>query len=748
MNLKSQFLKACCVAISCSLILLGVGCTSEPEELDQGICYDPADCPELAEAEPTQPSGGDIVRLGHFYVSGGDISTPTEFQVHHVIHLKFGFKPTDPTHNDKIFVGLVEEQESGAEHGQATSCRLGNWTATYTQDDVNEEGYILIERDFIIPDKCLDDGNGGQVASRTFNLWVSQNPVQREIDPSCAVGGKDDVACSIYYTLGDDGITQVKHTKYDYNAQFFNDEDIDMDQIEAGQTNRNDLCSHISDPTKDCIASITVVPSSGLDFSVADLSLHTDIAETNPTNCDQPNALLETTVHIELHGESSYDNNTQAEVPTNILTDKTLSVNYELCPAKLDENGIPATDCKDGADFVGLKIGTENVDPDGHTVLADSTDITVLYSNEQKQHPESLYESTALCNTMNGDWKDATFFILKACVSADNLVESNPCTTGEGCTPAQATSANNCRTQLVEVRRAAPTSFDGANSTSLNWSWEKQQGGSVVNANIDLGTSNTANLGGAATANWAKADVGGWIGFSIFNVAANAGAYVSIVGSYYNYEVSVLGTTYYSDSSEIAEVSVSNYPKYTKSYTASYNYGIAGIGLNASFSVTGEAGINLTLDILAKEGEGTGVFADSTRIGEVNATAIPYANLSLSASASANIGIAKGGITGTLNLVQATIPVNAVLNWGLVDNDGLALVVKATVTVDLVMTFLSGSIRVWVDLFRPSWCSCGSWCPGYPCGGWASVVNETLASFAGYVSNTRMYSLSQSLTLQ
>ena len=83
---------------------------------------------------------------------------------------------------------------------------------------------------------------------------------------------------------------------------------------------------------------------------------------------------------------------------------------------------------------------------------------------------------------------------------------------------------------------------------------------------------------------------------------------------------------------------------YTRSYAQerciNYNYGIAGIGLNADFCAAGEAGIILATGIRVEENS-------EPRRGEVFGSVTPFANMSMSASANLNVVAARGGPGGS-----------------------------------------------------------------------------------------------------
>jgi hypothetical protein len=203
----------------------------------------------------------------------------------------------------------------------------------------------------------------------------------------------------------------------------------------------------------------------------------------------------------------------------------------------------------------------------------------------------------------------------------------------------------------------------------------------------------------------------------------------------------------------LEDVEFEDGPSYDKSACLHYNYGIAGIGLNLDLCANANAGIAIEGNISGEEGENE-AFPGSSRVGSITASVTPSGTIGFTASASINIAIARGGLTGTLNIIEVELPAVANLQFGLVDstddtcNNALCIKTVSTATVDLVVNFLSGSINVWVDLAQPNWCGCGSWCPGYPCFTWASVVNQTLLSFTAYSLEQNLYEESASLTLE
>jgi hypothetical protein len=690
---------------------------SSPVEADAMVepCTNPDDCPDdFVYPEETQAEGGTILRLA---VTDEHDHPLEQYEVHHPIRIKFTIKATAADHHDQIVVGLVEKHEAGSDHMDVSTCRLGEFHIDFYAHDVDGEAgadNFVIEKDFIVPDDCLPDGAGEKV----FNLWVSENPAKDDHPSAVARGG---------VALGD------------YNTQFFNAEQIDTDGLD-----RNQSCIG-PDGEPGCIIDVKVVGSSGDDLKIKEVRYESSVftvtnnCETDLLNHGQPHFEVFST--LKMHGATSYDGMTEDAVPMDVLQNNA-KVEYAICPRARTSAD---SDCLDGHDYQPLSVS-------GHTAMDDGMDragsgpVDQLYADTPhvKIHDLHVDPNSDLCDTINtGDWADYHLYNVRACVVHEGE-ESGPCSTNnEHCDEARH-EQNNCRKVAVAMVRVTPDAGN-ANSYNTDYTWSKTGGNSIVGASAGFETVNRLDLSGATTHNLAHLSITGWAPFDVFRIWLDAQAYLTAVGSGVDAGLTILNENKWSFSRDVEDVSFSEGPSYDKSACLHYNYGIAGIGLNVDLCATANAGIAIEGAISGEDAD-SDEFPGSSRVGTISASVTPSGTIGFSASASLNIAIARGGLTGALDIITVSLPAVAGLRYGLVNQDDAqcnsAVCIKAVAeaSVDLEVSFLSGLITVWVDLIKPNWCSCGSWCPGYPCADWARIVNQTLLSFTAYSLEQNLYS--------
>jgi hypothetical protein len=685
-------------------------------------CMEIGECEdgEINYPETSQKEGGLVKALA---VTDEHDHPLKKYQVWHPVRVHFTFKTEAGSHHDQVLVGLVEKHAVGDDHADLKTCRLGEFSVDYFRRDLDDDGEpddYKVTQDFIIPDDCLPSGDG----ERTYNLWVSINPAKDDHPDVMALGG---VAPG------------------DYNTQFFNAEAIDTE----GE-GRNDNCIG-PDGEAGCIIDVTVEPSKGDDLKLTTVAYETSVfvvANECAVDYGQPDFEVSTT--LLMHGSASYDGETPEEMPENIL-DSNAHLEYSICPRATTSD---SEGCAEGTAYKALAVS-------GHGAIDAGADrspnapVAQMYADTPHIQTHDLHvdPASALCTDLNGGgWKDYHLFNLKSCVVYGDD-ETGPCgTDNEHCSETRHAN-NNCRIVPVAMIRIPPEAGNG-NSYDANYTWNKSGGSSVVGGSATFETVNRLDLSGATTHNLAQLSVTGWAPFDIFRLWLDAQAYVSLVGSGIDTGITVLGDTLWSYTESVEEVDYSpDTPSYEKSACLHYNFGIAGIGLNVDLCANANAGLDINAKVSAVEGD-SNQFANSTRVGDVTVTVEPNASVGLSASASLNVLVARGGLTGNLDIITVNVPAVANLQWGLVDatdatcNQGPCLKTVGTATVDLVVNFLSGAISVWVDLIKPNWCSCGSWCPGYPCAEWARVVNQTLLSFTAYTLNQNLYNQSATLTLE
>lgn len=648
-------------------------------------------------------------------IVGLEVATTTgdpirNIAVDHPIHVDLWLAPVagDTTIHDNVYhIGLVEKHAVGANHSTMHTCQLGTLRTPHGPDAVDEFGRVHVRGDFVVPDHCLADATAG----RLFNLWVSANP---------ALEGVHDEAGGVH--------------SQDYNTQFFNAEQLDTDG-----KNRNLLCIG-PNGVPGCVIDLNVHPSPGRDIEFRNLWVDSSVFSVWP-DCSLATGHPDIETHLDLRmwGQDSFTDTVGGELPADVL-DEELRITYSLCPRD-EASGA----CTAGTNYHALGVL-------GHPDHAQTPDLPVqsyaplrdmhAAAPQRTHHDLHVENDPELChNLMNlpgatTDWSHFNRFNLRGCVSSPTThVETGHCELNGTCSDGHH-ALNNCKVVPMRLVRA-PTTERRSATKSFGYTWDKNSGGSVVGASAKFWSDTVFSLDGATTSNGGQFDLTGWASAEIFKTWFDGQAYVSLVGSGYDTGVRIFSKNLWSKSQTVPEVTYENTQSIAKQLCYNYNYGIAGIGLNASLCASGSASLTVNASISAVEGGGPVPFDSSTRIGEASATVTPGASFGLTATASANVVVARGGITGTLNLIVISLPITGKLNWGLID--GPQLVLTNNLSVGLDTSFLSGNLNVWVDLIKPKWCSCGSWCPGYPCSSWSSVVNQTLVSFTAYSLNRTVY---------
>lgn len=607
------------------------------------------------------------------------------FMTYHPVKVKMTVQATRPVADHVVHVGLVEKGAPGVAREDLRTCLLGAFDASYGVEEGQEKKEVTIERDLVIPADCL----AGKSEKGTFNVWVGVG----------ARGAVDNAA------LG---------------TQFFNEEQLDL-----SDRGRNGKCIG-PDGKAGCVIDVAVTTSRGENVSIDALSPTSHVGVVSPrcaVDFAQPLATVNGT--IRLFGAASHTGTVKGEEAQNALS-QPVDISYSLCPRGDDGK------CVAGTDYTALAVGAPG---EGQSVKGSLT-VDRLVNAEPHVFNHGVFVApesdacTKLTKSEAGTWSKYSTFNLRVCEKAPFAEQRNG---GEA-------SADDCKVEPIQVVVAQSTHSGAADSWQLYKDYSNSAGNDVVNVSASFGTDNNLNLSGASTHNWANAGVGGWFGFNLFNIWADAAAYVAIVGSGANAGVQMFGQTLWQYQNQINEIHYAYNPSFSQQACVGYNFGVAGLGFNISACAVGSAGLNTGLDVVAKDGNAGAPFASATKIGNATVHVTPWASLQLNASAWADIGVSNGGITGTLTLLNVSLPATGDLKWGLVSLSPVGLVVTADARLDINFTTMSGNIHGWVDVATPDWCSCGSWCPGYPCTSWSTVWSEDLVSWGGWSGSWNLLS--------
>jgi hypothetical protein len=359
-----------------------------------------------------------------------------------------------------------------------------------------------------------------------------------------------------------------------------------------------------------------------------------------------------------------------------------------------------------------------------------------------------------------GAWKDESDFTVRACLvplndagGADNTVDKDP--------------SNNCKdVQVRLVRRPTSGATKSASSYDFNKDWSNTQGNTSTIALVtNIFTHNHLDTSGATTDNQASLSVvSGLVGsIDIIRGWGKAAGYVSLVGSYYDYGISVFGYKFWGESKQIAEYHWDRDFKMSKEQSWSFRVWAGIIPISISLRLYGEVGLLIGLDIIAiGDGADADAIADAdgqpadtdgntdaailakfsesgkyvvNRIGLAVATAKPYGLMKATASAGIDVLIARAGVAGELTLIDLQTPLRGYLAWGAISLTPVTL--RASVWADFVLklTVLSGRVYIYLEHWEVY--GCGSWCVT---SGYRTFWDYTIASWSGWGWNQTLWS--------
>lgn len=600
------------------------------------------------------------------------------YMTFHPMTVKMTVMPTGPVADHVIHVGLVEKGAPGVKRDALRTCFLGAFNATFGVEEGQEAKEVTLSRDLVVPADCL----AGRSDEGTFNVWVGMGATATEDGDKSSLG-----------------------------TQFFNEEGLDL-----SDQGRNDKCIG-PDGKSGCVIDLTVSKSLGRNVSMDAVEPTSHVGVVSPRcKVDFAAPLASVNGTLKLFGAEARSAGATDEAKNGL--DQPVSVSYSICPRGEDGK------CASGTDYAPLSVGA----PGEGQKLADAVTVDRLVNAEPHVFNAGVFVApdSVACDRLTGsdagNWGKYSTYNLRVCEKAPFAEERNG---GDA-------AADNCRVEPMQIVVSAGNHAGAADSWQLYKDYSNSTGNSVVNVWASFGTDNNLNLSGATTHNWAKAGVGGWFGFNLFNLWADAAAYVAVVGSGVDAGLQMFDQTLWQYQKQVSDLHYSYTPSFSRQACAGYDYSVAGLGFNLTACAVGSAGINAGLDVVARDGLADPPFDTSTKVGNATANVTPWASLQLVANASADIGVSRGGITGTLTLLNVSLPATGDVRWGLVSLSPAGLVVTADAHVDIALNTMSGNIHGWVDVLTPDWCSCGDWCPGYPCDGWSNVWSDDLVSWGGW----------------
>lgn len=349
-----------------------------------------------------------------------------------------------------------------------------------------------------------------------------------------------------------------------------------------------------------------------------------------------------------------------------------------------------------------------------------------------------------------GDWSTETDFLVRAClVPVDD--------TGDEDKAFDADASNNCKEiPLKVVRHATTGSASNASSYGFNYQFKDGAGSdSTLRLGWDMHTWNNINTGGITIDNEAAMTLGSkLIGTTdIMRGWAKGAAYVSLVGSYYDYGVTAFGTKVYGDAKEVPEYHWEKDWNVSKELRRGTILWAGPIPVNVEIRFSGQAGVVVNLDIIgvdkpftANEESETYLLektGTASRIGLAQLSATPYGNMVVVASASLSAAAVRAGVAGQLTLFDLRVPLTGRLWWGLTNLNPVTLKIGVWADLKLNFTTMSGRVYLFAERWDIKWCSKKIVFKRikYPCGEeWDTIWDYTIADWGGWRWNQTLWS--------
>lgn len=656
---------------------------------------------------------------------------PPVFRSGHAMRLTVTIDPAEGFEEDLgqiiLNVGLVEAVETEAEQETATTCylrQLNADTAEVSRDEAT--GLITYVANTVVPSECVEGLPPRE--SRTMNLWVSMNaptadaiPEEEELEPT------------------------------DYNTQFFTRFGDDL----GASSSRNELCrseDRDGNPLPSCVLDLQVAASPGYNVEIDALELESSLLILSDDVCSLPidysDPGLEVAVGMKIWGNDPHPPRARDHSLTNALEDATrdmdrgVTLAASICPAADDAN------CVDGTDFLPLSVTRrEEGDVPSAATAVESIPVSEMVVGEPLEYlfDTHIDPASETCRAVTGapgagerDWSAYSTFLVRYCVDAP-FREFGPKGNED---------RDNCATELVKLV-FDPVASGDARSLEFDKTWTKEVGNSVVSGLADFGTENRLDTSGVRTYTYATAGVGGWLDVTIVDTEVEGLANTSILGSSVSTHIDVFEGRVYSFSDSVPTsasktLSLAGDRSFSKSRCVTYNYGLAGVGFNATVCAQGSAGVEYGSTVTL-----TAASSAPVARGSIAGSVSPFVSMDLSARASVNLAAARGSVEGDVDLVQVSLPTGPALEF---TKDQLAdadVEVSWNIGSDLAVSFLDGDITAWVDLLKPAWCKKKKFGVKikYPCTKWKEVAKTKLVDFSGFRYAIELLDVNGSQTL-
>jgi hypothetical protein len=147
------------------------------------------------------------------------------------------------------------------------------------------------------------------------------------------------------------------------------------------------------------------------------------------------------------------------------------------------------------------------------------------------------------------------------------------------------------------------------------------------------------------------------------------------------------------DKSKLVTKDVTSYAKaVSKCLVPAPKTFIGPVPISLNLCLSGQAGLDFTIDMSSKVGAGPAPFNTSTKYGYLQVIGTPSAQLGASVSVSVDAWVVEVGVQGNLNIVKASMPISGKVEWGVPAAQPSAVSGRLSGDMKLVLRELGGSV--------------------------------------------------------
>jgi hypothetical protein len=452
-----------------------------------------------------------------------------------------------------------------------------------------------------------------------------------------------------------------------------------------------------------------------------------------------------------------------AKAVNNVLEDHGLQIEYKIRPAKVQDANAwkPLYLHKQGEQAKAGEAAESGQDKTGFEETSIVPAAPHYYSHGLYVENDCGERNTATCDMnvnprtdiVSGEWADEVDFVVRACLvpvdaggDPDAAFDTKP--------------DNNCKELPIRLVRHDTTAVaSDASSYGFNFQWADGAGDqSTLRLGWGFHTWNKVDTAGAVTDNEGAVSLGSnLVGYTdILKGWAKGAAYVSLVGSYYDYGISTFGLKLWGDAKVASEFHWEKDWSVTKELKKSTTVWAGCVPIILEIRMGGTAGTTVNLDVVGvtaplnpdEESETflIGKTGGALRIGLAQLAVTPYGNMTVIASAAVNAVVVHVGVAGALTMMDMRVPLTGRMWWGLTQLAPLNLRLGVWADLKMELAVMSGRVYLFAEHESIDWCSKRvkvgfiKVTVRYPCGeSWDTFWDFTIASWSGWRWNQTLW---------